>query len=67
MDHKLTAIERAFQIAKSGEADSMRDIRRLLKREGYRDAHIEGLSLSRQLRRLMRDAKASRAPNPAET
>ena len=50
MDHKLTAIERAFQIAKSGEVDSMPDIRRVLKRERYQDAHIEGLSLGRQLR-----------------
>ena len=67
MDHKLTAIQRAFQIAMSGEVDSMRDIRRALKREGYQDAHIEGLSLDRQLRELMRAAKVPRLPGAPET
>ena len=67
MDPNLTAIERAFQAAKSGEAASMEDVRRLLKREGYEVEFIRGApSLRRQLAGLMRGPK-TREPRPPET
>jgi capsular polysaccharide biosynthesis protein len=66
MDPNLTAIERAFQAAKSGEAQSLEDILRLLKREGYQVQYVDGLSVRRQLRSLMREAKALRARGGAE-
>jgi len=67
MDPNLTAIERAFQAAKSGEAASMDDILRLLKREGYQVQYVAGLSIRRQLRGLMKGAKSLRGPGPSET
>ena len=67
MDPHLTAIERAFQAAKSGEAPSMDELRRLLKREGYQVEYLQGLMVRRQLVGLMKDAKAQRARGPAET
>jgi len=66
MDPNLTAIERAFQAAKSGEAASMEDIRRLLKKDGYKVEYIEGPSLRRQLEGFMKGAK-TRKPRPPET
>jgi hypothetical protein len=63
MDQNRTAIERAFQAAETGEAESMADIRRLLKKEGYQLAYIEGASVRRQLVRLIKDAKPP--PDPA--
>ena len=64
MDPNLTAIERAFQAAKSGEAASMEDIRRLLKGEGYDVEFIRGPSIRRQLEGLM---KETRQPRPPQT
>ena len=67
MDPNLTAIERAFQAAKSGEAESMDDILRLLKKEGYQVQYVDGLSVRRQLRGLMKGAKSLRGrPGPLE-
>ena len=60
MDHNLTALERAFQIAKSGDVTSVKEVRRMLRKEGYQVEHIAGLSLSRQLSALMKPAKAAR-------
>lgn len=57
MDHSLTTIARAFQLAKSGAVASVGDIKRQLKAEGYRIDQIEGPALSKQLRLLMKSAK----------
>ena len=35
MDTKVTALERAFQLARSGHMATVDDIRKRLKREGY--------------------------------
>jgi len=48
-----SAIERAFQLAKSGRCRSMRDIRMALRAEGYPDYQLEGKVLIEQLRALM--------------
>jgi len=42
VDHKVSALERAFQIAKSGQAAEVDDIRKLLRREGYDDRVVNG-------------------------
>jgi hypothetical protein len=65
MQPHVTSLERAFQVAKSGNAASMDDIRRLLKNEGYPVDCLDGPSLRRQLTTLMTDAKARAARNPA--
>jgi hypothetical protein len=56
MDHNTTALERAFQLAKSGHCISIEDIRQQLKSEGYSTEHITGKSLTRQLKELIRSA-----------
>ena len=57
MDRNTTALERAFQIAKSGHCISIEDLRRQLKSEGYSTDHIAGNDLTRQLKELIRSAK----------
>jgi hypothetical protein len=54
MDQKTTAIERAFQLAQSGQAASVTEIIAALKREGYSIDQIQGPSLRRQLTKLIR-------------
>lgn len=57
MVNSLTSLERAFQLAKSGEQESVTGIRCQLKYEGYNAEQICGPALARQLRDLI---KASR-------
>ncbi|RYD28177.1 MAG: hypothetical protein EOP89_03110 [Lysobacteraceae bacterium] len=54
-----TTVERAFELARSGECSSVNDLRQRLRREGY-DAvhlHLHGSSINRQLIELMHAAK----------
>ena len=64
MTHRPTTIERAFQLASSGECASLGAIRSRLQSEGYHDAasQISGPSLLRQLRQLCAAAAAASAP-----
>lgn len=62
MDIRLTALERAFELAKCGSFSSPEEIRRQLKREGYSTGKIVGRSLSRQLYALIEKAR----PQPFE-
>jgi len=57
MDHRKTAIERAFDLARSGKASSVTDIVTSLKREGYSAEQIQGASLRRQLAALIKSAR----------
>lgn len=52
-------IERAFQLAKSGEYDTVSDIRKQLVAENYSSttSYLQGSSLTGQLRRLIFAAK----------
>jgi hypothetical protein len=65
MDHNVTALERAFQLARSGECGTVQVIRERLKREGYSTMQIVGYSLTRQLRGLIAAARES-GPKPTE-
>ena len=47
MDHNVTALERAFQLAKSGNCASVPDLRQRLKQEGYALQTIVGRTLTR--------------------
>jgi hypothetical protein len=58
MDHNITALERAFQLAESGECDSVEDLKKRLKAEGYSTKQIVGRELARQLRGLITVARA---------
>jgi hypothetical protein len=57
MDHTVTALERAFQLASSGACASVADIKKRLHAEGYSVAQITGRVLSKQLDGLIKAAK----------
>ena len=57
MDHRKTAMERAFDLARSGQASSVTDIIVSLRREGYTVDQIQGPSLRRQLVALIKSAR----------
>jgi hypothetical protein len=52
-DPHKTALERAFELARSGTVLSMSDLRARIKREGYSIEQVEGKALGRQLRGLI--------------
>jgi hypothetical protein len=58
MDHRMTTLERAFQLARSGRVSTIADIIGSLKRAGYSTDQIEGRTLKRQLANLIRVARA---------
>ena len=58
-----TTLERAFDLARSGECASVNDIRMRLKAERFDqvDAHLAGPAIARQLRLLCEKARDTRA------
>jgi hypothetical protein len=60
----VTALERAFQLAKSGSYASLNDIKKRLRVEGYSTDQIRGGVLSKQLRVLIQTALKSRGVEP---
>lgn len=62
MTFRPTTLERAFELARSGEYQGVAELRAQLKAEGHSLAQLEGRTLARQLREL---CTASR--KPAET
>jgi hypothetical protein len=61
MDQQIRPLERAFQLAKSGHVSDVKEIRILLRQEGYSAAQVQGRQLSSQLRSLIADAHDARA------
>ena len=59
MDTTKSALERAFELARSGRASSLAELRAMIKAEGYSLSQITGPSLGRQLRNLIVKAKAT--------
>ena len=59
MSFRMSTLERAFQLAESGLAQSTGALRVMLRREGYEPRQIEGRSLIRQLKAII-DAVAAR-------
>ena len=57
MDPSKTTLERAFELAKSGEIASVPDLRARLRSEGYVQQQIDGPALGRQLRNLIARAR----------
>jgi hypothetical protein len=53
----MTALERAFQLARSGEVSGLTEIRKILNRDGYYGDQIEGPALPRQLADLIKTAQ----------
>jgi hypothetical protein len=53
MQSNVTALERAFTLAKSGTCRTVANIKERLRQEGYRDEQISGPELLKQLRAMM--------------
>lgn len=56
MDNKKTALERAFELARSGSCLSIRDIAHKLHAEKYDLSYLEGPALKKQLMTLIEEA-----------
>ncbi len=54
-----TLIERAFELANSGRCDTVGDIRRRLKQEGYSGDGLTGSSILAQLRTIIKGRRGS--------
>jgi hypothetical protein len=50
MESGISAIERAFQLARSGRVKDVNEIRLVLQREGYDTGQLQGPALLTQLR-----------------
>lgn len=59
-DRRLSTIERAYELARSGRCHSVDEIRTMLIREGYEavQAHLTGPSIKRDLSALCKAAVA---------
>jgi hypothetical protein len=58
MKDRPTALERAFQLARSGRPKSINDIKRELAKEHYSNSQIMGNTLRKQLLALIQEAQA---------
>jgi hypothetical protein len=61
MNVRMTALERAFQLARSGRVAGLTEIISSLNREGYSAKQIEGRVLRRQLGELIKAARTQTA------
>ncbi len=61
----LSAVERAFELARSGQVKTVDEIRKRLAREGRDQDQIFGRELSRQLNDAIRQAKQQKGDPPA--
>ena len=61
MSNRPTALERAFEMARSGQYASVAEIKKQLVAEGFSTAQVTGGALSRQLKDLIRAAQEAQA------
>ena len=59
MDSRPTALERAFELARSGACEDLTALRRQLQAEGYSRRLIDGRALIRQLSDLCKASSKS--------
>jgi transketolase N-terminal domain/subunit len=59
MDQNTSALERAFQLAKSGRCASVQDVKRDMKKEGYSVSQVTGRMLQKQLNALIEEARSN--------
>jgi hypothetical protein len=60
MTIQKSALERAFEIARTGAYDAVADIRRQLNREGFDARQLEGRTMARQLLDASRAARQTK-------
>lgn len=68
MDQNKTALERAFELARSGRFQTVTELKKVVSREGYQASQLEGSQLSRQLTALIRESNPAgqeQAASPA--
>lgn len=59
LNSKQSSLERAFELAQTGQYESATEIKRILMKEGHSTAQLTGPSLEKQLRGIMREARSS--------
>ena len=61
MSHRMSTLERAYALARSGECAGVSEIKAKLKREGYADVagQLYGPTIQRALRELCTQARAN--------
>jgi len=64
-DGRPGAVERAFELARSGACNNLSSLRDRLGTEGYSVRQIDGPVLLRQLRELIRIAREDQPKEPA--
>ncbi len=57
MEKRLTALERAFELARSGKCLDVSEILKRLRSERYDIAQLEGVALKKQLMALIEEAR----------
>jgi hypothetical protein len=69
MQHRATAVERAFQLARTGQVAEFSEIVKALRGERYSVDQLQGPMLKRQLVDLIKTARArgrlTNSPSPA--
>jgi len=61
MRYRQTTLERAFELARTGDYPGTAEIRAQLKAEGYSLGQLEGPTLMRQLRDLCISSRKAKA------
>lgn len=59
MEIRVSQLERAFELARSGRCTTVADIKRRLREEGYQDDQVEGPMLFGQLNSLMKKSASN--------
>lgn len=59
MEPGITALERAFKLARSGKYATLTDLKSAVSREGYLADQLEGRLLARQLREILKEHRPS--------
>jgi len=54
-----SAVERAFELSRTGDFKDIEQLKKQLRREGFSPEHIYGKVLYQQLRKLMAEAATS--------
>lgn len=68
MNYRLTTVERAYQLAESGEFANVGEIKRRLSTEGYSDVQgqLYGSTITSALKKLCDKARAGMPAEPVE-
>jgi hypothetical protein len=61
MDPTKTALERAFEMARTGQYENFWELSRDFKKDGYDFLHIDGWQIRKQIKQQMTQAKHYRA------